>query len=114
MQKFLPRYEILPLPQRRLCSELGQVPKHFVLYVGTALALLDNGVSLAQAMGAARAIYGEQYNPVITLKSLTYFGDGDLHRLSSEQKARLLKIATAQSLDLPIIPRLADKLAPTG
>jgi len=77
------------------------------------LALLDNGVTLAEAMGAARAIYGEQYNPVITLKSLTYFGDGDLHRLGPEQKTRLLKIATAQPLDLLVIPRLADKLAPS-
>ena len=219
---FSPRYDILPLPQRRLCSELGQVPRHFVLYGGTALALrlghrvsldfdffssetftpeellaslpflsgakvlqnvsrtltvtvdrggsvklsffgglelgrvgepeetedgaitaaslldlagmkaavitqraeskdyldllalLDNGVSLAEAMGAARAIYGDQYNPVITLKSLTYFGDGDLHRLRPEQKTRLIKIATAHSLELPVIPRLADKLAPSG
>ena len=194
MKQFSPRYDILPFPQKRLCSELGQVPRHFVLYGGTAIALrlghrvsldfdffssepftpqellanlpflsgakvlqnvsrtltvmvdrggsvklsffgglelgrvgepeetedgaitaaslldlagmkaavitqraeskdyldllaiLDNGVSLAQAMGAARAIYGEQYNPVITLKSLAYFDDGDLHRLSSEQK----------------------------
>src|SRR5258707_6707799 len=39
MRHFSPRYEILPLPQRRLCSELGQVPRHFVLYGGTALAL---------------------------------------------------------------------------
>ncbi len=76
---FSPRYDILPLPQRRLCSELGQVPT----------------------------------NPVITLKSLTYFGDGDLHRLRPEQKTRLIKIATAHSLDLPVIPRLADKLAPS-
>src|SRR5947208_8356347 len=44
---FSPRYDILPLPQRRLCSELGQVPKHFVLYGGTALALrLGHRVSL--------------------------------------------------------------------
>src|SRR5438034_8722944 len=39
MQRFAPRYEILPPPQQRLCAELGQVPKHFVLYGGTALAL---------------------------------------------------------------------------
>jgi hypothetical protein len=36
---FTPRLDILPLPQRRLWDELSAVPKEFVLYGGTALAL---------------------------------------------------------------------------
>jgi hypothetical protein len=36
---FEPRLEILPDAQRRLWSELGDVPMDFVLYGGTALAL---------------------------------------------------------------------------
>src|SRR5437879_75999 len=39
MQRFSPRYEILPPAQRQLCPDLAQVPKHFVLYGGTGLAL---------------------------------------------------------------------------
>jgi predicted nucleotidyltransferase component of viral defense system len=34
-----PRLDILPLPQRTLWPELSAVPRHFVLYGGTALAL---------------------------------------------------------------------------
>ncbi len=36
---FIPRLDILPLPQRRLWAELSAVPPEFVLYDGTALAL---------------------------------------------------------------------------
>jgi hypothetical protein len=35
------------------------------------LALFEHGVTLPQAMAAAAAIYGRQYNPAMTLKSLT-------------------------------------------
>jgi hypothetical protein len=36
---FTPRLDILPPPQRRLWDELAAVPREFVLYWGTALAL---------------------------------------------------------------------------
>jgi hypothetical protein len=36
---FIPRLDILPAPQRRLWAELSAVPKEFVLYGGTAIAL---------------------------------------------------------------------------
>lgn len=39
MAPFAPKLSILPAPQRRLWDELAAVPKHFVLYGGTALAL---------------------------------------------------------------------------
>lgn len=220
MRRFLPHFETLPPAQKRLWPELGQVPKHFVLYGGTALALrlghrtsadfdfftsesfvplnlldclpllskakvlqnvsqtltvlleragnvklsffgglrlgrvgepeetadgvawvaslldlagtkaavvtqraeakdyidmltlLEHGITLAQAMAAAQALYGKHYNPLMTLKSLTYFGDGDLHKLTSEQKSKLVKAATEQPLELPAIPKASDALAP--
>jgi Nucleotidyl transferase AbiEii toxin, Type IV TA system len=219
MPGFPPRYDVLPPPQRNLCSELRQIPRHFVLYGGTAIALrlghrvsLDFGfftseafapdkllaeipllaeaeilqnvnqrltvaldrkariklsffgglhlgrvgqpkqtqdgsicvaspldlagtkaavitqraeakdyldmlalfkqrITLALAMGAARAIYGEQYNPLMTLKSLTYFGDGDLHTLTPEQKTELINAATQQTLELADIHRVSDNLS---
>ena len=44
---FAPRLDILPPPQRRLWDELTAVPREFVLYGGTALALhLGHRVSL--------------------------------------------------------------------
>src|ERR1700688_750060 len=39
MSHFSPHLEILPPPQRTLWSELSDVPREFVLYGGTALAL---------------------------------------------------------------------------
>lgn len=38
-----PRLDILPAEQRRLWLELSQVPEHFVLYGGTAIALRLGG-----------------------------------------------------------------------
>lgn len=75
------------------------------------LALVQNGVSLSQAMAAARSIYGEQYNPILTLKSLTYFGDGDLYKLSTDQQARLVQLAAGVEPTLPAVPRIANTLS---
>ena len=38
-ERFTPRLDILPPPQRRLWPELATVPEEFVLYGGTAIAL---------------------------------------------------------------------------
>jgi hypothetical protein len=75
------------------------------------LALLEHGVSLSQAMAAATSIYGRQYNPAMTLKSLTYFGDGDLHKLTSKQQNHLIQIASNTDLSFPPMPRIADTLS---
>jgi hypothetical protein len=37
--EFIPRLDILPLPQRRLWDEFAGIPPEFVLYGGTAIAL---------------------------------------------------------------------------
>ena len=42
------------------------------------VALLENGVDLSRALAAAKAIYGEQFEPGTTLRALSYFADGDL------------------------------------
>ena len=76
------------------------------------LAIIDSGINLTYAIAAARALYGETYNPLLTLKALTYFGDGDLHKLTTHQKNTLLRIASTQQYDLPIVPRLANELSP--
>lgn len=44
------------------------------------LTLLHCGVTLPRAIGAARALYPD-FAPLITLKALSYFGDGDLPTL---------------------------------
>lgn len=216
---FKPRFEILPAPQKELWNALAEVPKHFVLYGGTALALrlghrqsadfdffssrsvdpqelltsltllrtakilqntsqtltvtveregpvklsffgsiptgrvgmpeetadgvlsvaslldlagtkakvilqraeskdyLDllaifkNGITLSLALAAARTLYGEQYNPVLTIKSLTFFGDGDLYKLSSAQRDLLTEIASGQAFELPTIQKQSKELS---
>ncbi len=75
------------------------------------LAITNSGISLREAMAAARALYGEQYNPILTLKALTYFGDGDLYKLSVDQKAKLAEMAVLQEPSLPSLPRVSDKIA---
>jgi hypothetical protein len=55
-------------------------------------------------LASARAIYGSQFNPQVTLKALCYFEDGNVATLPEATKARLLRAATAVDLDaLPII-----------
>ncbi len=68
-------------------------------------ALLTNGrIDLPAALAAARAIYGTQFNPQITLKALTYFEDGSLPRLPQDMKDRLARAVSAVDLDrLPVV-----------
>jgi hypothetical protein len=76
------------------------------------LAMARAGIGLPQAIAAASSIYGAQYNAAITVKSLTYFGDGDLHKLNAQQRAELVSLASTQDFSLPNLPRLSDRLAP--
>jgi hypothetical protein len=51
--------------------------------------LLEEGVDLATALGAALAVYGRAFNPILSLKALSYFADGDLASLSDTVRSRL-------------------------
>jgi len=67
-------------------------------------ALLAAGVDLPSALAAGQAIYGASFAPQITLKALTYFGDGDLATLPDDVQRRLVAAATAVELDkLPVL-----------
>jgi hypothetical protein len=57
-------------------------------------ALLKSGVSLDDALGAATAVFGEQFEPLISLKSLTHFVGGDLAALPEEVKQALRDAVT--------------------
>ena len=212
MPRFEPRLDVLPPAQRRLWNELGEVPEHFVLYGGTAIALhvghrqsvdfdlfgtedfdpddllrslsslkgaeimqreagtltclvdrggpvqvsffavpglrrielpclaadinlrvaslvdlagtkasviqkraevrdyidmaalISHGIGLPMALASAQAIYGAQFNPQITLKALSYYGDGDLATLPLALKHQLQD--AAKDVDLDALPRL--------
>ena len=74
-------------------------------------ALLLAGVGLADTLGATRALCGELFNPMITLKALSYFGDGDLPKLPEDVKEFLSEQASRVTT-IPSIPRLSDRIAP--
>jgi hypothetical protein len=70
-------------------------------------ALLDSGVSLTKALAAAKAIYGEQFEPRTTLRALTYFSDGDLPTLPISLQDALRNAAKGVKLDQ--LPQLLGK-----
>lgn len=66
------------------------------------------GISLPDALGAAAAVFGPAFNPVLTVKALSFFGDGDLGTLPGEVRRRLLDAAS--TVDPTRLPRF-DALA---
>ena len=49
----------------------------------------DAGIGLAEALGAATAVFGKTFNAMAALKALTYFGDGNLPSLPQTIQVRL-------------------------
>lgn len=73
-------------------------------YVDIDAMLAEGRIDLPAALASARAIYGSQFNPQITLKALSYFDDGDLPRLPQALKDRLARAVSAVDLDrLPVV-----------
>jgi hypothetical protein len=61
--------------------------------------LLDGRIDLPTALSSARAIYGPTFNPQITLKALSFFGDGNLSCLPQVVQERLARAAREVDLD---------------
>lgn len=57
-------------------------------------ALLSSGLSLAEMLGAARAIYGSAFSPLTALKALTYFDEPTLATLSEGIRRDLASAAS--------------------
>jgi hypothetical protein len=69
-------------------------------------AILKAGfIDLPKALSTARALYGAVFNPELTLKSLSYFEDGNLPALPNEIRERLARAVRSVDLDrLPDLP----------
>lgn len=67
-------------------------------------ALIGAGVGLPLALSAGGALYGAVFNPQITLKALSYFGDPALHAIPPAMRERLRE--AARSVDLDALPSL--------
>ena len=60
-------------------------------YLDIHAIITRTNLELQDGLAAAQAIYGKQYNPVITLKSLVYFKEGDVAELSQVVKDDLVQ-----------------------
>ncbi len=69
-------------------------------------ALIKAGLSLSRALAAAVAIYGPSFNPQITLKALSFFGDGNLRTLPLDVQNHLA--AAAREVDLDHLPKIVS------
>jgi hypothetical protein len=74
-------------------------------YLDIDALLTEGGIDLGLALASARALYGEPFNPQITLKALTYFEEPGLSSLPQALKNRLVRAVAAVDLDrLPLSP----------
>jgi hypothetical protein len=73
-------------------------------YVDIDAILQDGRLDLPTALAAALVIYGPTFNPQITLKALSFFGDGNLSRLPQLVQDRLAR--AAREVDLDRLPDL--------
>jgi Nucleotidyl transferase AbiEii toxin, Type IV TA system len=72
--------------------------------------LQDGRVTLPAALASAGVIYGSKFNPQITLKALSFFGDGNLPLLPRTIQDRLARAAREVDLDrLPIVSQWSDQ-----
>jgi hypothetical protein len=78
-------------------------------YVDLDAIMENTEIDLPTALSAARLLYGNAFNPELTLKSLSYFGDGSLPTLSPEIRGRLAKAVAAVDLThLPPVVRTSQ------
>jgi hypothetical protein len=74
--------------------------------------LLRSGLSLAQGLAAARALYGSGFPVRESLKALVFFEDGDLGDLTPELRQRLEQAVLAVDA-IPALTRISDDLIST-
>ena len=69
---------------------------------------MRNGVGLPTALAAGNVVYGRSFNPLITLKALSFFDD--LPMLSGEVRERLdSAVQAVDGTKLPALPAYAPR-----
>jgi hypothetical protein len=69
-------------------------------------ALLQQGIDLPTVLAAGLVVYGRTFNPLITLKVLSYFGD--VPTLPADVRARLSK--AVEAVDATRLPTLTPRV----
>jgi len=72
-------------------------------------AILETGLSIGEMLGAAQAVHGPAFNPVLTLKALSFYGDGDLHLVPA--RARKVLAEAVRQASLEALPRFTPREA---
>lgn len=72
-------------------------------------AMLNAGASLPHGLAAARALFGSHFQPSESLKAMVYFEGGDLHTLTENDKAIIVK-AVSEVRNLPTVTILSNQL----
>jgi hypothetical protein len=72
-------------------------------------AMLRAGHSLSRGLAAARRLFGAAFQPAESLKALVYFKDGDLTRLSRDDRHTLIAAAAVVG-DLPPVALRSRRL----
>jgi hypothetical protein len=74
-------------------------------------AVLAAGVELSDMLGSAQVVFGQRFAPMLALKALTSFEDGDLPTLSTDTQGRL--IAAASAVDrIPVVGAYSSTVSP--
>jgi hypothetical protein len=73
-------------------------------------AILQHGIDLPTILAAGTVIYGRKFNPLITLKALSYFDD--VRALPANVRARL--VAAVKTVDITKLPVLTPYVRPPG
>jgi nucleotidyltransferase AbiEii toxin of type IV toxin-antitoxin system len=74
-------------------------------------ALLEHGVPIEEMLASAQAIYGAQFFPIVSLKALSVFDDGDLPGLPEKVKSTL-RIAAGRVREIPEFKPLPGGISP--
>jgi Nucleotidyl transferase AbiEii toxin, Type IV TA system len=74
--------------------------------------LLKAGITLPRALGAAKALYPE-FNPVLSLKALAYYGEPGLAAVPTDIR-EFLTTASATVQSVETIPKIAIDVSPSN
>ncbi|MDY7576134.1 nucleotidyl transferase AbiEii/AbiGii toxin family protein [Actimicrobium sp. CCI2.3] len=73
-------------------------------------AMINGGVSLSKGLAAAKAMFGQSFQPSESLKAMVYFQGGDLDQLTSDEKKTLIN-AASNVRDLPDVTITSRQLS---
>jgi hypothetical protein len=104
----LPIASLLDLGATKMAAVVDRAEARDYLDVA---ALLDAGMDIADMLGAAQAVFGPRFSPLLALKALTSFADGDLPSLDGRIQRRLTTAATNVAR-IPVVGARTDTVSP--